>query len=228
MRLFCLNEDMKFNIITLFPKQTKTMLDFSILKNAQEKDLISIDFHNLRDFGFGKFKQVDDTPYGGGSGMVLKPDVVLPAIESVKKSNPRAKVIALTPKGIRFNQAKAEELAKEKNLILVAGHYEGFDQRILDEVDEQISIGDFVITGGELAAAVVVDAVARLQAGVLADNSAHEESHSLKNDKGERLVEYPQYTRPEVYKDKKVPDVLLSGNHQKIADWREQQSKKTK
>ena len=200
------------------------MLDFSILQKAQAEKLIEISYLNMRDFGLGTKKQVDDTPYGGGSGMVLKPDVVLPAIEKIKSAHKSAKVIALSPKGKRLTQAKVEELAQESKLILVAGHYEGFDQRILDQVDEIISIGDFVLTGGELPAATLVDAVARLQPGVLAKDSAHEESFSLKNEQEERLIEYPQYTRPENYLGQTVPKVLLSGNHQEIAKWRAEEA----
>ena len=216
---------MKFTILTLFPQQVEAMLDFSMLKKAQEDKLLDIEYVNLRDFGLGKFHQVDDTPYGGGSGMVLKPDVVLPAIKQLKTKNKSATVIALSPKGQKLNQAKVEELAQKENLILVAGHYEGFDQRILDSVDEIISIGDYVLTGGELPAAILVDAIARLKPGVLADNSAHEESHSLKNETGERLIEYPQYTRPAIFDKQAVPKVLLSGNHEEIAKWRRSMSK---
>lgn len=217
---------MQFNLLTLFPEQVRHLLDYSILKRAQEANLITIKTHDLRQFGLGDHQQVDDTPYGGGRGMVLKPDVVVPAIQKISAESKKPYVILMTPQGQRFTQAKAEELAKHKNLLLVAGHYEGFDERIRNYVDEEISIGDFVLTGGELPAAVIVDAVARLVPGVLTDESAAEESHVLKDEDGNRLLEYPQYTKPVEFEGKKVPEVLLSGNHAKIAAWRLAEAKK--
>lgn len=213
---------MHFDVITLFPKQVQEMLNFSILERAQNSQLISIKMHDLRDWGLGKHKQVDDTPYGGGAGMVLKPDVVVPSIKDVSaQTSTKPHIVLLSPQGRRFTQLVAEELAQKKRLILVAGHYEGFDERIRDYVDDQISIGDFVLTGGELPAAMVIDAVSRLVPNVLTAGSAHEESHSLANDNGERVLEYPHYTKPEEFDDKKVPSVLLSGNHAEIAKWRQ-------
>lgn len=208
------------------------MLDASILQRAQKQALITIKTHDLRPFGLGPHQTVDDTPYGGGKGMVLKADVVVPAIDKIAKTGAKPRVILLTPQGKRFTQAKAEQLAQEERLLLVAGHYEGFDERIRANVDEELSIGDYVLTGGELAAAVVVDAVARLVPGVLSDESPDEESHVLKNEVGERLLEYPQYTKPVEFEGKPVPEILLSGDHAKIAQWRldqaEQRTKKIK
>ncbi|MDO8471537.1 MAG: tRNA (guanosine(37)-N1)-methyltransferase TrmD, partial [bacterium] len=153
---------MQFDILTLFPDQVRAMLDASILQRAQTAGLITIKTHDLRPFGLGPHQTVDDTPYGGGKGMVLKPDVVVPAIKKIAQTGAKPRIILLTPQGERFSQAKAEQLAQEERLLLVAGHYEGFDERIRAYVDEELSLGDFVLTGGELAAAVVVDAVARL------------------------------------------------------------------
>lgn len=202
------------------------MLDASILQRAQTAGQISINTHDLRQFGLGPHQTVDDTPYGGGKGMVLKPDVIVPAIQKIAQTGVKPHIILLTPQGERFTQAKAEQLAQERRLLLVAGHYEGFDERIRDYVDEELSIGDYVLTGGELAAAVVVDAVARLVPGVLADESPDEESFVLKNDSGERLLEYPQYTKPVEFEGKNVPEILLSGDHVKIAQWRREQAQK--
>ena len=179
--------------------------------------LIDINLINIRDFSQNKHKKVDDTPYGGGNGMVMMPDVVYRAYESIKKE--KSKVIYLSPQGKKLDQKKVEELAKEEQLILLCGHYEGIDQRVLDEiVDEEISIGDYVLTGGELPAMVLIDSVSRYVEGVLKQGSTAEESFSM------GLLEYPQYTRPEIFKGNKVPEVLLSGNHQKIEEWRKQKS----
>jgi len=205
------------------------MLDASILERAQKAGRIIIKTHDLRSFGLGKHQQVDDTPYGGGKGMVLKPDVVIPAIKTICSQGDKPYVILMTPQGNRFNQEMAEQLSQHKRLLLIAGHYEGFDERIRDYVDTEISIGDFVLTGGELPAALIVDTVSRLIPGVLSDDSSEEESHTLKNELGERLLEYPQYTKPAEYEGKKVPNVLISGNHAKIAQWRQEQAQdKTK
>lgn len=208
------------DIITLFPDMFEGPFAMSMLKKAQDKKLISINFVDLRKFGVGPRKQVDDTPYGGGDGMVLRADVVIPAIESVRGKD--SQVMLLTPQGKTYNQSTARELSGEAHLILVCGHYEGFDERIRKYVDLEISIGNYVLTGGEIPAMVVVDSVVRLIPGVLGgEDSAAEESFS----KGKEL-EYPQYTRPEVYKSKKVPDVLLSGHHGEVAKWRADQSAK--
>ena len=207
---------MKFDVLTLFPEMFEPIKQ-SILGRALEKNLISLNLINIRDFSKDKHKKVDDTPYGGGAGMVIKPDVVYDAYESIKDEN--AKVIYLSPQGNVLNQKKVEELSKEKHLILLCGHYEGIDQRVLDEiVDEEISIGDYVLTGGEIPAMVLIDSVSRYVEGVLTDESVKEESFS------QGMLEYPQYTRPEVFLNKKVPEVLISGHHENIRKWREEQS----
>ena len=207
---------MKFDVLTLFPEMFKS-LEKSIIGKAREKGLIEINLINIRDFSKDKHKKVDDTPYGGGAGMVMKPDVVYDAYASVKEEN--AKVIYLSPQGKVLNQQKVKELSKENHLILLCGHYEGIDQRVLEEiVDEEISIGDYVLTGGELPAMVLIDSVSRYVEGVLSEDSTKEESFSS------NLLEYPQYTRPEEFRGKKVPEVLLSGHHENIKKWREQKS----
>ena len=207
---------MKFDVLTLFPDMFKS-LEESIIGRAKEKKLIEINLINIRDFSKDKHKKVDDTPYGGGAGMVIKPDVVYDAYSSIKSEY--AKVIYLSPQGKALNQDKVKELSKENHLILLCGHYEGIDQRVLDEiVDEEISIGDYVLTGGELPAMVLIDSVSRYVEGVLNDESTKEESFSNK------LLEYPQYTRPEEFRGRKVPEVLISGHHENIKKWREQKS----
>lgn len=209
---------MKFDILTLFPEMFEPMKQ-SIIGKAVEKDLIEINLINIRDFSKDKHKKVDDTVYGGGAGMLIRPDVVYDAYESVKKEE--SKVIYLSPKGKILSQKKVEELSKENHLILLCGHYEGIDQRVLDEiVDEEISIGDYVLTGGELPAMVLVDSVARYVGGVIDSESTSEESFS------NGLLEYPQYTRPEEFKGKKVPEVLKSGHHANIEKWRRRESLK--
>lgn len=212
---------MRIDILSLFPDQLAAFTESSIIGRAQSAKTVEIVLHNLRDWGIGKHQQVDDTPYGGGKGMLLKVDVVAPAILAVQALVPeKGTVILMSPRGRRFTQPIAEQLAMRERLIIIAGHYEGYDERIRNYVDLQISLGDFVLTGGELPALAIVDAVSRLIPGVLSDGSAHEESHTIKNSSGERLLEYPQYTRPESFDDQPVPPVLLSGNHQEIAEWR--------
>jgi len=207
---------MKFDILTLFPEMFISLKE-SIIGRAVEKNLININLINIRDFSKDKHKKVDDTPYGGGAGMVIKPDVVYDAYESVKEEN--AKVIYMSPKGKTLNQEKVKQLSKEKHLIIICGHYEGIDQRVLDEiVDEEISIGDYVLTGGEIPAMVLVDSVSRYVEGVLSKDSTSEESFS------KDLLEYPQYTRPEEFRGKRVPDVLISGHHENIKKWREEKA----
>ena len=207
---------MKFDVLTLFPEMFNC-LNESILGRAIEKDLININLINIRDFSKDKHKKVDDTPYGGGAGMVMMPDVVYDAYKSLNSKD--AKVIYMSPQGQKLNQKKVVELSKEKHIILLCGHYEGIDQRVIDEiVDEEISIGDYVLTGGELPAMIVIDSVSRYIEGVLKDDSTKEESFS------EGLLEYPQYTRPEVFNGKQVPEVLLSGHHENIDKWRREQS----
>lgn len=209
---------MEFDVLTLFPESFEPIKQ-SILGRALEKNLISLNLINIRDFSKDKHKKVDDTPYGGGAGMIIKPDVVYDAYKSIEDKN--AKVIYLSPQGNVLNQKKVESLSKEEHLILLCGHYEGIDQRVIDEiVDEEISIGDYVLTGGEIPAMVLIDSVSRYVEGVLTKESIKEESFS------NNLLEYPQYTRPEVFLDKKVPEVLLSGHHENIRKWREEQSLK--
>lgn len=194
---------MKFSILTLFPEMFAG-LNTSILKRAGDKGLIQVELVNIRDFSKNKHKKVDDTPYGGGAGMVIMPDVVYDAYESVKIS--KSKVIYLSPQGETLNQKKVENLSHEEHIILICGHYEGIDQRVIDEiVDEEISIGDYVLTGGEIPAMVLVDTVSRYVDGVITKESIEEESFGKDN-----LLEYPQYTRPEEFHGVKVPEVLLS------------------
>ena len=208
---------MKFDVLTLFPEMFKS-LDESIIGKAKEKNLIEINLINIRDFSKDKHKKVDDTPYGGGAGMVIMPDVVYDAYSSINQKE-NAKVIYLSPQGKVLNQNKVKELSKENHLILLCGHYEGIDQRVLDEiVDEEISIGDYVLTGGELPAMVLIDSVSRYIEGVLNEESIKEESFSNK------LLEYPQYTRPEEFRGIKVPEVLISGHHENIKKWRNEKS----
>lgn len=209
---------MQFDVLTLFPEMYEPLKQ-SILGKAQENGKIEINIINIRDFSKDKHKKVDDTPYGGGAGMVIRPDVVYDAYCSIKNKE-NAKVIYLSPQGKKLNQEKIVELSKEKHLILLCGHYEGIDQRVLDEiVDEEISIGDYVLTGGELPSMVLIDSVSRYVEGVITKESTQEESFS------NNLLEYPQYTRPETFLDEKVPEVLISGHHENIRKWREEQSK---
>ena len=212
---------MRIDILTLFPEMFESPLNHSILKRARDRGIVDIVFTNIRDFAPDKYRKVDDAPYGGGPGMVMMCAPVFDCFEHVEKLSPeKGRVILLTPQGRKFDQKKAVELSKENRLILISGRYEGFDERIrIGLAAEQISIGDYVLSGGELAAMVVIDAVVRLLTGSLGDeNSPKEESFS------EGLLEYPQYTRPEVFRDMKVPDILLSGDHKKIARWRKEQA----
>lgn len=210
---------MRIDIITLFPEFFDGFAVHSIVGRAIKSGKLELVAHNLRDYTSDKYKTVDDHPYGGGPGMVLKVDVVVPAIQAIRKLNPNAPVLLMTPQGEKYVQKKASTLANESGLIIVCGHYEGYDERIRDYVDMEISIGDYVLTGGELAAMVITDSVVRLLPGVLGDDmSSHDESHS------EGLLEYPQYTRPVEYDNKKVPDVITLGNHKEIDKWRQEQS----
>ncbi|HEY6736984.1 MAG TPA: tRNA (guanosine(37)-N1)-methyltransferase TrmD [Candidatus Saccharimonadia bacterium] len=210
----------KIDIITLFPDMFKGPFDMSMLWKAQDRGLAQIDLIDLREFGLGARRTVDDTPYGGGDGMVLKPEPMVAAIEHAKAANPGAKVIAMTPGGRQFKQALAAVYAQTPGLILLAGHYEGFDERIFDYVDDQLSIGDYVLTGGELPAMVVADAVVRLIPGVLGgDQSAHDESFT-----NPALLEYPHYTRPEEFRGARIPEILQSGHHAEIAKWRREKA----
>lgn len=209
---------MKFSVLTLFPEMFSPLKE-SIIGKAVEDKKIELNLINIRDFSKDKHKKVDDTPYGGGAGMVMKADVIYNAYEHIKDE--KAKVIFLSPQGKTLNQNKVKELATENHLILLCGHYEGIDQRVIDEiVDEEISIGDYVLTGGELPAMVLIDSVSRYVEGVLSKDSIKEESFT------NNLLEYPQYTRPEIFHGIKVPEVLLSGHHENIKKWREEQSLK--
>ena len=209
---------MKFDVLTLFPEMFEP-LNTSIIGRAVKEKLIEINLTNIRDFSKDKHKKVDDTPYGGGSGMVMKPDVVYEAYKSVKGEN--AKVIYMSPQGKVLNQNKVIELSKEKHLIILCGHYEGIDQRVIDKiVDEEISIGNYVLTGGELPAMVLIDSVSRYVDGVLNEGSTIEESFS------QGILEYPQYTRPEIFEEINVPEILQSGHHENINKWRKKQALK--
>jgi len=207
---------MNFYVLTLFPDMIIDGLHHSIIKRAVSAGLLSIDAIDIRDYANNKHNRVDDYPYGGGAGLVMMPEPVFSACEAARqKAGANTRVVFLTPQGKPFNQSIAREFSKEENLILLCGHYEGIDERVVEEiVTDEISLGDFVLTGGELAAMAVIDATARLLPGVLSEGSPDEESFS------QNLLEYPQYTRPYEFHGKTVPDVLLSGHHQKVADWR--------
>ena len=221
---------MRIDVITLFPAMFQGPLTESILKRAQDEEKLEIAFHDLRQFGLGKYHQVDDSPYGGGAGMLMRADVLVKAIETIverkeKREKSKPHRIYFSPLGKKLKQTKVEKLAKKEWLILLCGHYEGIDQRVIDGgwIDEEISIGDYVLTGGELPAMVLIDAVARHIPGVLGkEASAHEESFSASLG---RKKEYPHYTRPEEFRGLKVPDVLLSGHHGEIEKWRKQNVK---
>jgi len=220
---------MKIDILTLFPEMFAGPFATSMLKRAQDERLVEINIHNLRDWATDKHKTVDDRPYGGGPGMVLRVDVIDRAISEIKDQKTKTKnqrVVLLTPQGQLFKQKTALKLSKLRHLILIAGHYEGVDERVRKYlVDEEISIGDYVLTGGEIPAMVVTDAVVRLIPGVLGDShSLDHESFSTIGENSSRLLEYPQYTRPENFRGWKVPQVLVSGNHAEISRWREAQS----
>ena len=211
---------MKINILTLFPEFFSSLKNWSIIGRAIENNIAEINCINIRDFSKNKHRKVDDYPYGGGSGMVMNPGPIVDAINSVKTSD--SKVIYLSPQGKTFSQKLAKELSRETHLILLCGHYEGIDNRIIEHyIDEEISIGDFVLTGGEIPAMIIADAVIRLLPGVLrSDESYIVESHY------NGLLEYPQYTRPREFNGYSVPDILLSGNHGKIAAWRKEEALK--
>lgn len=218
---------MKIDVVTPFPDGLAAFFSESMMKKAQEKGHVRIKIWNLRDFTDDKYKSVDDYPYGGGPGMILKPEPIFKAFDAIWKENfhTQSKVIFMTPQGQVLNQRKAEELSLEENLIFLCGHYRGVDERVIEAlVTDEISIGDYILTGGELPAAVVIDAVVRLLPGVIGDfGSAEGDSFSS------GLLDHPHYTRPETIRGMKVPDVLLSGHHEKIAEWRENQSfEKTK
>ena len=205
---------MKINIITIFPDMFTAPFNHSIMKRAQEKKLLTIETVNPRDFAQDKHQMVDDYPFGGGAGMVLKPEPMFAAVESLKTSG-KKRVLLMCPSGQPFTQEKAKELAQYDELIFLCGHYEGIDERAFKEVDLEISLGDFILTGGEMAAIPVIDSVLRLVPGVLNKSESHEdESFS------DGLLEYPQYTRPEIFEGESVPSVLISGHHENIRKWR--------
>jgi len=217
-----------FNIITIFPEMFKSFLETSLIKRAIKKKFLKINLINLRDFAADRHRSIDDSPFGGGFGMVFRVDVMFKALK--KLGNQKGRVILLTPRGKRFEQATAKRLSQEKTITLICGHYEGFDERIHHYlVDEQISIGDYVLTGGEIPACVLIDCIGRLVKGVVGkEGSIKEESFDIN---GRKLLEYPQYTRPEIFQPDhktkwKVPKVLLSGDHQKIKEWRNRHTRK--
>lgn len=205
---------MKIDILTLFPEMISGYFNESIIKRSIEKGLVEINLHNFRKFSVRSNNQVDDTPYGGGAGMVLQCDPIFKCVESLK--TPDSTVILVTPDGKTYNQKIAKELKLKKHLIIICGHYEGFDERIRSLADLELSIGDYILTGGELAACVITDSVVRLLSGAINEESLNSESFE------DNLLDYPTYTKPAVYQNMPVPPVLLSGDHQKIAKWREE------
>ncbi len=219
---------MIISIVTLFPQMFDGPFHHSIVHRAQEKKLVDIRIVNLRDFGIGNHQTVDDTPYGGGTGMVLRVDVVHNAIEKIKAQTPAIKphTVLLDARGTPFTQKKAQQLSTLDHVILIAGHYEGFDERILNFIDEQISIGDYILTGGEIPCMAITDAIVRLIPSVIKDDATLFESFSLANDTQTSLLEYPHYTKPQTYNDHSVPQVLLNGNHGEIEKWRMEQAER--
>lgn len=224
---------MRFDVLTLFPDMFSGVLSHSILKRAQEAGKLTVVLHDIRSFATDKHHTVDDTPYGGGAGMVLKVDVLATALEAVQaqpevaaiEAN-RQRTVLLCPQGITFTQKLAEQAAEDYDQItLICGHYEGFDERIRSLVDSEVSVGSYVLTGGEVPAMVLIDAITRLRPEVITEASPEEESFSIADENGELLIEYPHYTRPVEFRGEKVPDVLVSGNHKAIADWRLEQAK---
>jgi tRNA (guanine37-N1)-methyltransferase len=213
-----INQMIKFTVLTLFPEMFVPVQE-SILKRAQEANLMELQLINFRDYALSKHKNVDDVPYGGGAGMVLKPEPLFAAVRDLPPASGTRRIVLMSPQGQRFHHQKAKEWSQMDELVFICGHYEGFDERIRSLVDEEASLGDFVLTGGELAAMVMMDAVARLVPGVLGESaSAEEDSHSA------GLLEYPQYTRPSEFEGMKVPEVLLSGHHARIEAWRRKES----
>ena len=212
---------MKITVLTLFPEIISEPLKHSIIAKALDKDIFEIEIINIRDFATDKHRTADDYPYGGGAGMVMKPDPIFKAFDFIKERNDSFKTIFMTPQGGVLNQNKVKELAKQDNIVILCGHYEGVDERVRQSlVDEEISIGDYVLTGGELPALVLIDSVARYLPGVLGNEDSLIDESFSKNS-----LDYPQYTRPSEYRGMKVPEVLLSGHHQKIAEWRAEQAK---
>ena len=213
---------MKIELLTLFPEMCETVLSESIIGRARKNQKVEINCHNIRDFANNKHKSVDDAPFGGGMGMVMTADPIYNCYNSLCSENDKPYLVYLSPKGKTFTQQKAIQLSKMEHIAFLCGHYEGIDQRVIDEiVDEEISIGDYVLTGGELPALVCIDAVCRMISGVLSDDLCFEEESHFAG-----LLEYPHYTRPAVWHEKQVPEVLISGNHANIANWRRQESLK--
>lgn len=211
---------MKVHVLSLFPEMFEGVFNTSILKKAQDKEVVSLEVTDFRAFSGNKHSQVDDYPYGGGAGMVLKPEPLFQAVEAITETAKKPRIILMCPQGERFTQSKAEELALEEELIFLCGHYEGYDERIREHlVTDEISIGDFILTGGELGAMTVIDSVVRLLPGVLGNRES-----SVQDSFSTGLLEHPHYTRPAEYRGMKVPDVLLSGNHANIEKWRQEQS----
>ena len=212
---------MRIDILTLFPEMCESVLDMSIIGRARKNGNIDVRAHNIRDYCENKHRRVDDYPYGGGLGMLMSPEPIAACFEAVcRQTSSRPLFIYMSPKGRVFNQGMALELSRQENICLLCGHYEGIDERLLEElVDMEISVGDYVLTGGELPALIVADAVARLLPGVLSEEGCYEDESHMNG-----LLEYPQYTRPPVWRDRKVPDVLLSGHDANIAKWRREQS----
>ena len=218
---------MKFSVITLFPDFIKNLEQYSIVGRAIRNKKIFLKTFNLRDFGLGSYHQVDDKPYGGGAGMLLRVDVALSAIKKARSKSKKSKVILLSAGGEKFTQSKVEEYSQLDELIILCAHYEGHDARIEDYVDEVVSIGDFVVSGGEIPALIVIDSVSRLIKGVLGkEESLLYESFSKIEGVNGRVLEFPQYTRPDEFERKRVPEILLSGNHEKIEQWKRSHLKK--
>lgn len=214
---------MKIQIISLFPEMFEGVLNASMLWKAQEQNAVSFEYVNLRDFGIGPRRQVDDTPYGGGDGMVLMPEPVIAAIEHAKKQSPKAKVILATPRGEVYKQSHAKQLAaKDQDLIFVCSRYEGYDERIVEYIDQQFCVGNYVLTGGEIPTMAMIDSIVRLLPGVLGGETSAEKESFQEDDQS---IEHPQYTRPEDFRGKKVPTVLLSGHHGEIEKWRQAETK---
>lgn len=213
---------MQIDILTLFPEMFEGVFNESIIKRAINNELVKINIHNFRNYSKDPHQKVDDTPYGGGAGMVLMPEPLFDAVEDLKKEN--SKVIIMTPSGVPYKQKMAYDLSKEKHLIIICGHYEGFDERIMSLADMEISIGDYVLTGGEIPAMVIVDSIVRLIPGVI-----NERSHIQDSFNDNYLLDYPTYTKPQNFRGMEVPEVLVSGDHKKIDEWRYNESvKRTK
>ena len=209
-----------FEVITLFPKAFEVINNLGVITRAYKNNIININLHDLREFGEGPYRQVDDKPYGGGAGMVLKPEPIYKAHDSIRKI-PKSKTLLMTPQGKVMKQKDLKRWSSLNQLIIICGQYEGFDERVRELADEEISIGDFVLSGGEIPALSIINGLSRLIPGTLGDpDSLKDESHNSS------FLEYPHYTRPPIFKDMKVPDILLSGNHKEIKDWRENQMKK--